>query len=130
MFVLTGAGLLAQPISLRRPLVATPVAQTTNAHERASAHKCCHSSSGPRVDVAIPPSPANMPGGNEHACCMRPGPENVAESPSTSGRQRPEVERREAIRLHWDCSRFMSERTTICGRSLLPYDIQNTVLRI
>jgi len=50
MLVLTAAGLLVQPISFRYLLVATPVAQTTNARDHASAHKCCHSSSGLRFE--------------------------------------------------------------------------------
>jgi hypothetical protein len=130
MLVLTGAGLVAQAISFHHPRVAPPVAQTTTAHDHAAAHKCCHSSSGLRFAIAISPSPANMPCGNEHACCMRPSPASFAEVPSTSHLQRPDVDHREAIPISSHGSGSASEGTDVRGRSLLPYEMLNVILRI
>src|ERR1700746_4028065 len=87
MLMLCGVGAFAQPLSVER----LAVAQAPSAHDDTSSHKCCHSSSTPNFEIAKSLPPVSMPCGGEHPCCVRPGPANFAEVPSTEGQQRPDA---------------------------------------
>jgi hypothetical protein len=125
---LGGAGALAQPIR-EHPTVVPLTAEASGAQEDASAHKCCHSSSVTHFEIAMPLLPANLPCGDEHVCCVRPGPANFAEVPSTSGQQRPDGQG-EVLPVHSDGTVNFHVRVLPRSSNLLSYGALNTVLRI
>jgi len=126
MLVLSGAGALAQPISVAQT---TAAGQTLSAHLDDAAHQCRHSRAVQRFEITVPPPPANMPCGSEHACCMRPGPANVAELPSAPGQERPEAQQRGVLLAHSEGAVNVPVGAALY-RSSLPYGALNTVLRI
>jgi hypothetical protein len=80
--------------------------------------------------IVLPLTPANMPCGSEHACCVVPGPANVAEVPSTSGQQRPDAHPAAVVPGHSDETNSRPAVTAFCSSSFLPYGVFSTILRI
>ena len=124
--VLSGTAAFAQPPATSHPPVPAP-----NLHAHASeAHKCCHASASPRLEVTLPLPPAHMPCGNEHSCCMSHGPANVPEVPSASGQQRPDAHPTNVFPGDSAKSDAPPLVTVLCNGSLLLYVTFSTVLRI
>lgn len=126
VLMLSGAGAVAQPISVDRPVVA----QAPGAHDHTPSHKCCHSGSAPNFEIAKSSPAEKMPCGSEHVCCVRPGPANFAEVPSTHGLQRLDADQREVLESYSDSTASLSVSAALRSSTLLPYDALTTVLRI
>jgi len=63
----------------------SPVAQSTpDGHHT---HNCCGPLGAFLVRPTLPEKPAGMPCGDEHPCCVRPGPQNTPNLPSSCGQQ-------------------------------------------
>src|SRR5712691_2930208 len=126
MLVLSGTAAFAQPSASPRPAALAPIVYV----HASEAHKCCHSSASPRLEVAPPLPPAHMPCGNEHSCCASPGPANVPEVPSTFGQQRPDAHPMAVLPGHSAKLDARPAVTVLRNGSLLPYVTLSTVLRI
>jgi hypothetical protein len=129
MLLLGGVGAFAQQISVEHPTIVPVTAQAPGDHNNASAHKCCHSSSVSHFEIAMPLLPANMPCGSEHVCCVRPGPANFAEVPSTHGQQRPDACHRGVLATYLGAAN-LSVSAALRSTRLLPFGALSTVLRI
>ena len=130
MIGLSGAGALAQSISYEQAMAAPLAVQVPSTAIHSSRHKCCHSNSLLRFEITIPLPPSNMPCGSEHACCVRPGPANVAEVPFTPGQQRQDAQQREVVPADSGGAVTLPAGTVFHTAGSLPYDAFNPVLRI
>jgi hypothetical protein len=89
MLAMSAAGAFAQSILAQYPSASPSTVRRQETHSHASdAHKCCHSSSAPRLEIAGPLPLANMPCGSQHSCCVRPGPASFAVVTLPFGRHR------------------------------------------
>jgi hypothetical protein len=130
MLTLSGTGAFAQALTAHQPSASTSTVRTREVHVHASdAHKCCPSRPAPRLEVVRPLTPANMPCGSEHDCCVRPGPANFAEVPSISGQQRPDAHQAAVAPGHSDETNSRPTVTTFGRGRVLPYGVFSTVLR-
>jgi hypothetical protein len=126
MLMLSATGAFAQ-----RPPVPPSTTRMPSVHVHApEAHPCCHSNATAHFETAMPFPPADMPCGNEHACCVSPGPANLAEVPSTSVQQRPDTSHEQTPPGHSDNAGAAPALTALYAGCLRPFGTLSTVLRI
>jgi hypothetical protein len=91
------------------------------------AHDCCGSLRTLLKKPALPVNPVSMPCGDEHPCCVRPGPQTTPNLPSVFGYQKVAIARFAAVPVSSEkaCIAFEQERRVPLSR--LEF---STVLRI
>ena len=92
-----------------------------------SAHDCCGSLQILPTKPVLPLKPASMPCGDEHPCCVRPGPQTTPNLPSTLEQQKLVVRRFAAVTVMSEEARAASEPEWRAFTRRLEF---NTVLRI
>src|SRR5689334_11928515 len=83
-------------------------------------HQCCHPAVAPQIEVSLPAEPPGMPCGGQHSCCLRPGPANSPEVPTTLSRQRPGVNRAAAVANAARDARSPAPTKSKCDTDFLP----------
>jgi hypothetical protein len=126
--LLSWLGALAQP----RPDEhgdAGVAATAPAAHDQNAIHRCCQPAGASSFPVAMPLVPANMPCGGEDSCCIRPGPQNSPNRPSTTGNRRPAAEAVDSLQSENSArnSRFVFGAFRFT--TIRPYSAFSTVLR-
>ena len=130
IFALGGAVVIAQALDARASGTRSIVETSHAAHVKpATDHPCCHPVAAPRLEIALPPAPAEMPCGGQHSCCLRPAPADSPKMPSTEGQQRLVTNRATAAQPLSDFgARIPADARHKAG--FLPYAIFSTILRI
>jgi len=127
--LLSWLGALAQPMPHEHGK-ASVAATAPAAHDHNAIHRCCQPPRAFSFPVAmLPLVPANMPCGGEHSCCIRPGPQNSPNLPSTTGNRRPAAEAVDSLQSENSAPNATLAFGAFRFATVRPYSAFSTVLR-